>query len=1437
MKKHFYNLTNPQKSIWYTEEIYKGSPIENIVGTVIVPEKINFKLLEQAINIFVEKSDSFRLKFIFNNNKIQQYVEPYSKFPVEFIDVASDNELELVERDIASTVFNVLDSFLFIFKIVRFPDGHGGFVINMHHLISDAWSAGLGATEIIKIYTYLLNNKNIDDINYPSYIEYINSENAYMESDRYHKDKAFWDNLFETVPEIASLPSTLNTSKKAISCASLRKQFVIQNDIIKAINEVCKTNKISVFNFFMAVFSIYLGRVSKLDEFVIGSPILNRCNVREKHTSGMFINTVPLKVELKKNINFINLAENISSSLFNIFKHQKYPYLSILEDLRKKDNSIPNLYDILISYQNIRSSAQVSEVPYSIKWTHNNNTSDSINIHIYDMNDTGNINIAYDYQTSKYTEQDIIDIHSRIIHIINQVLLTNDINLKDIEIICPDEKEQLLNTFNDTDISYDKTKTISMLFEEQAKENPDRIALVFENKEMTYKELDESSNSLARFLRSKGIGRNDIVGIMVNRSLEMIVAILAVLKSGGTYIPIDPEYPQDRIEYMLNNSNSKYLLTFETLKDKVNYENKIYVELSNTQIYSHSHAPLDNINQPTDSAYIIYTSGSTGMPKGVVLTHKALTNLTNYSNSYISYLKDGIYRTIVSVTTVCFDIFIFETLISLQRGLKLVIANDDEKNIPGLLDNLIKNHNITIIQTTPSRMQFFVDNIADIPSLNNLDYITLAGEQLPLSLAKSLKNICNATIYNGYGPSETTVFSTLTDVTNYKQITIGKPLYNTQIYILDKNLNLLPIGCIGELYISGDGVGKGYLNNPELTEKSFINNPFKKNSIMYKTGDIGYFRPDGEIMCLGRCDNQVKIRGLRIELGEIETCINSYPNIEKCVVVVNEEQKIIAYFSSSETINTIDLKAFLQRKLPSYFIPNLFIPVNKFKMTPNGKIDRKALSKVKVNTSTEYEAPKTDFQKQLAEIFSKVLDNKKISINDNFFEIGGDSLTAIKLQIEAFNKGLDLSYKDIFTYPTIKLLAQNISKSEKSNDEPEYDYSLINELLSKNINSGKVHIKKDNIKNVLLTGSTGYMGSHILDYLLKHTRSNIYCLIRAKNNTDPQTRLLDNLRFYFGNKYDKYIFKRIFAVEGDIAKNNLGLNSLYYNELGNNINCVINSAAVVKHYGNSKIFNDTNIMGTQNIIDFCNRFGCKLIHLSTLSVSGNIFNADSYNAKKIVNFSEKDLFVEQDLSNIYIKTKFHAERLILENILNKKLNAKIIRLGNITNRYSDGAFQINISENAFINRIRSFIQIGCIPLSLKDIPVEFSPVDICASAIVNLARYKNPFTVFHVFNNNYITFEKLVKILNSFDIKLDFVPDNIFNKKIKSLSENEETKSKISGIINDFSKNKKIEYVTNIKLENKFTNRYLRKILFQWPKINQKYIGKYIAYLKSIKYI
>ncbi|MBR6034267.1 MAG: amino acid adenylation domain-containing protein [Clostridia bacterium] len=1036
MEKQFFNLTNPQNSIWLTNQMYPNTPIGNICGTVFIDEKVDFSILEKSINTFVQKNDSFRIILEHTDNTIKQYVSDFVPFTLEKRKIKSEEDVSAIEKELVSCPFSLTGSLLFKFVAFELPDGTGGFIMNAHHLIVDAWTVGITLNGIIEHYEFFTGKREEVPEKYPSYVDYINSEKEYVDSEKYNKDKEYWENTFKTIPEVAEIPGSTHIVQDSFEAK--RMEFNFPKDRVYKIGNFCKANKASIFTFFMALYGIYISRVSDLQEFNVGTPILNRINFNEKNTTGMFVSTLPFSYNIKNDLSFVEYLSNIAISSMGMLRHQKYPYSHLLSNLRKKDSSIPNLYNILISYQNIRSNRQTAKIKYHTKWIFNNCLIDSLNIHIYDTDDTGSLDIAYDYKTSVYTESDILMIHQRILHLIDQIIQSPNVKLNDLEIITQNEKEKLIHSFNNTKYEYPNDKTIVELFENQVDKTPDNVAIVFGNKALTYRELDTKANSLAYYLRSQGISRNSIVGIMVSRSLEMIIAILAVMKSGACYIPIDPEYPQSRIEYMLKDSGAKLLLTFKSLNQKVPFSNKLFIELE-SDLYNNSNERLDNINEPEDMSYVIYTSGSTGVPKGVALSHKALSNLTHYCNDTVKYLNDDIYHTIVSVTTISFDIFIFETIISLQKGLKLIIANENEQLLPRLLNELIEKNGVEIIQTTPSRMQLLVNNLSDIPNLSKLKYITLAGEQLPESLVKSLKEICNPTIYNGYGPSETTIFSTLTDVTNQTTITIGKPLYNTQIYILGQNKSLSPINTPGELYIAGDGVGLGYLNNTELTRKSFLPNLFNNNSFMYKTGDWGYYQPNGEIICLGRKDSQIKIRGLRIELDEIKEKIVQIDGITNCIVVKSvledSHEFLCAYYTANNTITGDSIRQSLRSSLPDYMIPQYYILLDSLPYTPNGKIDKNKLPKPDISdNSYDIIPPRNDTDLKLINIISDYVGISNVNINASFFDLGGDSLTAINLCSRIYNEfHVEIFVKDIYNHPLIRELSDLILERSPSN--------------------------------------------------------------------------------------------------------------------------------------------------------------------------------------------------------------------------------------------------------------------------------------------------------------------------------------------------------------------------------------------------------------------
>ena len=801
--KELFELTNPQKSIWYTEQFYAGTTVNNICVSGTLYGQIDEDILKQAINNVVRQNDSFRIHVVLDNDIVKQYISDYKEFNIDVEYVNTESEVIQLEKKEAEYKFDVIDSDLFKFKIAISKGNFACIILTVNHLIADSWALGLVIQEIIKNYNSIKNNEIFNPDTF-SYLDYINSEKEYINSKKFTNDKSFWNQIFSTIPEQATIPGSINGVKN-VSYKANRLGFELDKDIVSKINNFCRENNISTFNFFMAVFSIYIGRVSNIDDFVIGTPILNRSNFKEKHTTGMFINTVPVRFDNVSDGSFKNLASIVASKMMGILRHQKYSYNSILEDIRKEHGNIPNLYNILISYQ-VTKAFDSDLGNYKTDWIFNNYCANDFNIHIYDINDTGSLFIDYDYLVDKYSEDDVICIQNRIVNMVKQILANNDINSCDIDIVTPEEKDTILNVFNNTNVDFPRDKTVVDLFEEQVERTPDNIAVVFGEDKLTYRQLNEKANSLAFLLRNEyNIKRNDLVGIMINRSLEMFVAILAVLKAGGTYTPIDPNFPEERIKYMLENGNAKLLLTSNHLKDTVNFDNKLAIDLGNSNIYNLPNKNIENINEPDDLIYIIFTSGSTGLPKGVMLKNRNIVNFIFGMMKEFTFTNKDI---IVSITTISFDIFVLESLMPLVNGLTVVIANEQEQTNIDLFNALCLKNNVNIIQTTPSRMQTFISSGSSTDFLKNVSHLLIGGEPFPSALLENLRKLSTAKIYNMYGPTETAVWSTLQDVTNEQNISIGKPIINTQCYVLDKNNMPLPYGVSGDLFIAGDGVSK-----------------------------------------------------------------------------------------------------------------------------------------------------------------------------------------------------------------------------------------------------------------------------------------------------------------------------------------------------------------------------------------------------------------------------------------------------------------------------------------------------------------------------------------------------------------------------------------------------------------------------------------------------
>lgn len=603
-----YDLTNPQDSIWKMEEYYNGTNINNICGTLTIKKDVDLDVLNNAVNIFIENNKSFGLNFKVENGKPVQFFTETESLDYERIYLKDNSALKDYANKTASEVFDIYGKRLYKFVLFKLENGYGGFIVLTHHIISDAGTFGLIGTEIAENYRRLTASEEIEKKDY-SYEDYINTEKEYMESPKFKKDEEYWNTLYADVPEVASIPSMNSKTNLDFKGTAKRKSYLIGNRLCLKIAKFCEKYKVSNYNFFMAIYAIYLGKVSDLSDFVIGTPILNRANFKEKHTTGMFINTAPLRIKLDNETSFSSFVKQIAKDSLSMLRYQRYSYDMLLENLRKKYSSLPNLYDVMISYQITKAHDKNIDLPYEVEWFGATTISNGMYIHLHDNNDEENLNIAYDYQIQKYDEEDIENMHKRILHIIKQVLENEEILEKNIEIVTPEEKSKILGEFNDTFLEYDKNKTIIDYFEEQVEKTPDNIALVFEDKKLTYKELNEKANMVAKELISNNVQYKDVVAVFLPRSIELIISIWGILKCGATYMPIYVGYPIDRINYMIKNSNAKITLTNSEFKDKLeNTSNIIINSFNNIDPINH----LKHVSSsPNDIAYIIYTSGST----------------------------------------------------------------------------------------------------------------------------------------------------------------------------------------------------------------------------------------------------------------------------------------------------------------------------------------------------------------------------------------------------------------------------------------------------------------------------------------------------------------------------------------------------------------------------------------------------------------------------------------------------------------------------------------------------------------------------------------------------------------------------------------------------------------------------------------------------------
>jgi amino acid adenylation domain-containing protein len=719
----------------------------------------------------------------------------------------------------------------------------------------------------------------------------------------------------------------------------------------------------------------------------------------------------------------------VKSTALEAYVHQDLPFEKLVEELQpNRDLSYNPLFQVMFVLQNVpKPNLNLTDVSVTYEESYNGTSKFDLTLFMEDSEQ--GLVATCEYNTNLFNADTITRMLGHLQTLLTSIVSDPQQRIADLQLLTSSEVQQLLVEWNDTKTDYPQDKCIQQLFEAQVEKTPNAVAVVFDNQELTYQELNDRANQLAHYLQELGVKPEVIVGVCMQRSLEMAIALLAILKAGGAYVPLDPAYPQERLTFMLEDSQAKVLLTQSSLVELFAKSKAFIVCIDNLQLPSqHRENPFSEV-KPNNLAYVIYTSGSTGVPKGVAIAHESCVALLTWSREVFT---DDELAGVLASTSICFDLSVFELFVPLSWGGKAIVV-ENALHLPSLAAE------VSLINTVPSV-------IAELLQVNGLPAsvktVNLAGEPLQNQLVQQIyQNHHIQKVFNLYGPSEDTTYSTFTQIDKGdNKVTIGRPITNTQIYLLDTNLQPVPIGVPGEIYIGGAGLARGYLNRPELTKERFISNQFsnKIESRLYKTGDLARYLPDGNLEYLGRIDHQVKIRGFRIELGEIENALLKHPAVREVLVLAREDQQLVAYMVClSDQIPTVNqLRTYLKELLPEYMVPSVFIFLETFPLLPNGKIDRRALpvaEALRPTLTTAYEVPQSEMEQQIAKLWQEVLHLDKVGIHDNFFDLGGHSLLMLQVnhQLRTILQQ-DISVVTMFQNPTIYSLAQYLSQTTEN---------------------------------------------------------------------------------------------------------------------------------------------------------------------------------------------------------------------------------------------------------------------------------------------------------------------------------------------------------------------------------------------------------------------
>jgi nonribosomal peptide synthetase MxcG len=1369
------SLSAAQHGVWTWQQLDPDSPAFNTAEYVEIRGPVRVDVLTAAIRQVVDEAEALGVRFTDDDDGPSQHLGQTSEWTPHVADLSGHADPLAVARawmadDLARPVDLMADP-VFGHALFQLAADRLVWYHRVHHIALDGYGLGLIARRVAEVYTAMIERREPVECGFGSLRAVVDEDLAYQNSERYQRDRDYWVTYAADRPE----PVTLAGRFGPLSPAILRCEDHLDESTVDALREAARAAKAFWTDALTAAFAAYLHRMTGARQLNLGLPVMSRMGSVALRVPCMVLNVVPVWVAVEPAVSLAELTSRVATEIRRGRPHHRYRYEQLRRDL-KLVASDRKLLGPSVNIMPFDYGLSFAGHPAVVRNVSAGALVEDMMINIYDRADGSGVHITFDANPACYT-MDQLTVHLRRFGHFLADLATHPTQPIGQATLLLEEERRLLRKWNDTARPV-ASATVPDLFRAQVARTPERTALVAEDRVLSFAELDAATNRLARFLVARGAGPDRYIALVLPRTSSAIIALLAVLKTGAAYVPIDPDYPPARVAFLLDDARPVLTLTTRALTTELPDGIAIDDPDVTAAIAAQSGEQLTDADRiapltPDTALCLIYTSGSTGIPKGAVLEHAGMVNLFHHHHEHlirpeVSAAGGRRFRAALTAS-LSFDTS-WEGLLWLLAGHELHFIGDDLRREPERLLRYIDAERIDFLDITPTYAEELLAGLRG-GAWHSPAVIALGGEAVGARLWTALRDLPGLSAYNLYGPTECTVDTLWCRLADSDVPIIGRPVTNTRAYVLDEQRRLLPPGAVGELYLAGTPLARGYHNRPELTEQRFLDDPFgSPGSRLYRTGDLASWRRDGNLEFLGRADDQVKIRGFRVEPGEIESVLSGHPGVAKAAVTVREDQpgtrRLVAYVVAADGTapDSATLGRYLAERLPDYLVPRIFVPLDRLPLNPNGKLDRAALPAPE--PAAPGRGPRDHRERLLCTLFAETLGVPEIGIDDDFFALGGHSLLAARLLARIRSAfGVRLSVRIVFQAPTVAALAQHLD-AEPADDSPWAGIDLNAEAVpdSRITTAGcrlDAPVRAFDPGRVLLTGATGFLGAFLLQSLLEHTRAEIVCLIRAADDTQAADRLQRTLLKYL--LWDNRLADRIVvAIAGDLTRPDLGVGAKRFVELAEDIDAIYHNGARVNHLEPYARLRLANVDGTSEVLRLATTTRLKPVHyVSTCDVAVNMGDNPAV--------LREDLRVDARslMPNGYVASKWVAEGLV-RAAAERGVPVVIYRPSRVCGHTVTGAGSI---DDSFWNLIRAMVVLAAAPV-VGEQTVDLVPADHVAAAIAHLSRQPGSIgKTFHLTNPRPVPIRLVLNVLRQRGYELAEIPSAEWARRLAAGAE------------------------------------------------------------------